>query len=129
MNVGTPPRPRVLVVDEQAGNRVPLVRLLANAGVDTRGAKSGSEALAALDAYRPDLVLLDVMMPEMDGFEVLRLVRAEQRYDGIMVLMYTALGQDESRLKAMMLGAQGYVLKGTAFIDLLTQVRQHLATA
>ncbi len=129
MDEGTPTRARLLVVDDDAGNRVPLVRLLANAGVDARGATSGPEALAVLDGFRPHLVLLDVMMPDMDGFEVLRLMRADRRHDGIAVLMYTALGQDETRWRALVLGAQGYVLKGTAFADVLAEVRRHVAAA
>ena len=120
---------RVLVVDDHVCNCVPLVKLFAHARVDATWASSGRAGLAALEAFQPHVVLLDVTMPEMDGFHVLRLIRADSRYDAVAVLMYTALVDQESRTLAFLLGAQGYIAKGTAFADIRAEVERHLLAA
>ena len=90
---------------------------------------SGPAALAAMAERLPDVVLLDVMMPDMDGFDVLRAVRADRRYDGVIVVMYSAVVDVETQARALEAGAQGYVTKGTPFADLWAEVRRHLPPA
>ena len=120
---------RILVVDDHVVNCVPLVRLFKFAGIEARCADSGRAALDTLAAALPDalpaVVLLDVMMPEMDGFEVLRQIRSDPRFDGVAVLMYTAVLDDASRRQAEREGAQGYVVKGSDFDVLRTAVERH----
>jgi len=121
---------RILVVDDHVANCLPLVRLFKYAGMEARWAASGREALDALAAAPaeglPHLVVLDLMMPEMDGFEVLRRVRGDERYGGVAVLMYTAVADDGIRRRAVEQGAQGYVVKGTGFDDLRAEVERHV---
>ena len=117
---------RVLVVDDNLTNCAPLVRLLAHSRVDATWALSGTEALAVLDTFRPDVILLDVMMPGMDGFDVLRQIRADSRFDAVVVVMYTAVFEPDTRTRAVGLGAQGYILKGTPFAEIWDVVRQHM---
>lgn len=82
---------RVLVVDDHAATREPLARLLRYEGYETAGAANGAEALRALDAARPDVVLLDLMMPKMDGLGFLEAVRREERYRHLPVIVMTAV--------------------------------------
>ena len=117
---------RVLVVDDHADNCVPLVRLLGFNGIDGECADGGRTALAALHRRATHLVLLDVMMPEMDGLACLTLIRADCRHDAVAVLMHTAADDPATAARARELGAQGYLVKGTGFGEILAAVRRHL---
>ncbi len=117
---------RVLIVDDHVDNGRPLVRLFRHFGVDAWCVTNGPDGLAALAENRPDLLLLDVMMPDMDGFEVLRRIRADRQFDGLVVLMYTAALDPDTRSRAADMGAQGYVTKGTSFDVLRAEVERHL---
>ena len=123
------PMDRILVVDDHVANCVPLVKLFRFAGIGARCAAAGAEALAALAGHRFDVVLLDVMMPDMDGFAVLEAIRADPQHAAVAVLMYSAMTDVESQTRAMRLGAQGYVLKGTEFDGVLRHVRRFLPEA
>ena len=95
-----------------------MVRLVQVIGHKATAATSGREALDALEReHRPDLVLLDVMMPEMDGLEVLRTVRADGRFDDLAVVMYTAVTDPVKREEALRLGAQDYAVKGRVLVS------------
>ena len=120
---------RILVVDDHVANCVPLVKLFRFAGYEARCVSSGPDALAAVAADPFDAMLLDVMMPDMDGFAVLRTLRADRRYDAMPILMYTASVDPESHTRAIGLGAQGYIVKGTGFDELRRAVELHLPKA
>ena len=117
----------ILIVDDHPDQCVPLLKLFRFAGIDARLVPGGREALAAVVERRPDVILLDVMMPDMDGFQVLRALRADARHDGIAVLMYTAGDDAGGPARAAGLGAQGYLAKGISFADLQAHVRRHLS--
>ena len=119
---------RVLIVDDHPENARPLVLLFGMYGVPAKAADSGATAMAELAAHVPQVVLLDVMMPEMDGFAVLAAIRSERRYDVVAVVMHTALGDTGTRDRARRMGAQGHVVKGTGFDAVHAEVRRHLAT-
>ncbi len=76
-------------------------------------ANNGMEAIKALSADRPDIILLDLMMPVMDGYKVLQVVKTDPRLSRIPVLVFSAKGQPEEVEKALSLGAAGYVVKAT----------------
>ena len=114
--------PAVLVVDDNLENCRPLVRLLEYMGHHAAWATSGGEALAFLERERVKMVILDVMMPDMDGFEVLRAVRAEPRHDALPVVMFSGSSDAEDIARATRLGAQGYLVKGRTDFDLLQAV-------
>ena len=80
----------VLVVDDDEGNRRRLAGMLAREGLPARTAENGAEALAALELQTPSVILLDLMMPQMDGFEFLRRLRADERWDAVGVIVLTA---------------------------------------
>jgi len=101
----------ILVVDDNAANREMLGRRLQREGHRVQLAESGREALEVLRARRVDLVLLDVMMPQVDGYEVLRQLKADETLRDIPVLMISAVDEIESVVRCIELGAEDYLPK------------------
>ncbi len=102
---------RILVVDDSAANRNMLVRRLQRQGYTAEEARSGSEALDRIAAENYDLVLLDLMMPVMDGFEVLACMKRDRRMRTVPVVMISALDEIDSVVRAIEMGAEDYLLK------------------
>ena len=105
------PLTRVLVAEDEADIRELLVDILADAGYEVIGVDDGRKALDAARSQHPDIVLLDVMMPAMDGFEVLASLKAEVDTASVPVIMVTAKAQKQDQAEAMKRGAMGYVTK------------------
>ena len=103
----------VLVVDDHKDANDVLCRLLRLQGHKTGSAFTGEEALAALLIDRPDLVILDFMMPGMDGIETLRHIRADPRTAALPVIMYTAVADPNFQSHAIQKGANAYFAKGS----------------
>jgi len=118
---------RILFVeDDDALAGVYLVRLQAE-GFDVKRVANGEEALAAAVAYKPDLVLLDVMMPKVSGFDVLDILRNTPETANLKVIMLTALSQDTDRKRAEELGVDDYLVKSQVVItDVIDRVKRHL---
>jgi CheY-like chemotaxis protein len=102
---------RVLVVDDNEDNLIIVRHILLGHGFTVRTARSGPEALDALASERPDVILLDVMMPEMDGMEVLDRIKASPGSASIPVILVTARAQDEDVLAGYRSGADYYITK------------------
>ncbi|HYD97962.1 MAG TPA: SpoIIE family protein phosphatase [Alphaproteobacteria bacterium] len=118
---------RVLVVDDNAINCELLVALLERARLSCiETATDGLEALAAIERFRPDLVLLDLMMPRLDGYEVCRRLRADARHADLPVLVQTSLTRPEDRARAFAAGATDFVTKPLNAAELEARVRIHL---
>ena len=113
----------ILVVDDEAEMLRLLDYNLTKAGYLVIGAKSGEEALSAARKHSPDLVILDVMMPGMDGFEVCRRLRADPQTAGLLVLMLTARSEEGDRVVGLELGADDYVAKPFGVKELLARLR------
>jgi diguanylate cyclase (GGDEF)-like protein len=118
----TAARPRLLIVDDVSDNRAILTRRFRRQGFDTVEAESGPEALALIAAQSFDAVLLDVMMPEMDGLEVLTRIRAQYAPTVLPVIMVTAKTQSEDVVQALTQGANDYVTKPVDFAIALARV-------
>lgn len=103
--------PRILLVDDDPSNLFLLEELLLCEGYVPQLAASGSEALVIAAESIPDLILLDVMMPQMDGFEVCRRLREDVRLQGIPVIFLTALDDDDSRLRGLEMMGDDYLTK------------------
>jgi DNA-binding response OmpR family regulator len=101
--------PRVLIVDDDATLAEVVIGYLERAGHETRHVGNGREALDEIATRPPDLVVLDVMLPEIDGIEICRRVRAE--HPNLAILMLTALGEAEDRIAGLEVGADDYVTK------------------
>lgn len=116
----------VLIVDDEPNIVLSLKFLIAQEGYEVRTASNGEEALRALAERVPDLVLLDVMMPKPDGFEVCQTIRATPAWREIPVIMLTAKGRDVERQKGLAMGADDYITKPFATKDLVAKVQAFL---
>jgi DNA-binding response OmpR family regulator len=101
----------VLVVEDDEVNRDLLVRRLTKAGYTTHAAGSGAEALSLINEHHYDLILLDIMMAQMDGYQVLQKIRLREAYKNIPIIMISALGDASSIARCMELGADDYIMK------------------
>jgi len=117
---------KILVVDDVALNVKLLADLLAVKGYRTFTAASGAEALAALDREHPDLVLLDVMMPGMSGYEVCGAIRADPAHAMLPIVLVTALDPAKERAKGLDAGADDFLTKPVSQHELLARVRSLL---
>ncbi len=120
---------RVLVVDDEPNIVMSLEFLMRRAGFEVAVARNGREALDALDGTPPDLLLLDVMMPEFDGYEVCEKIRARPDWNATKIVMLTARGREVERERGLSLGADAYVTKPFSTRDLVEQVKRMLDVA
>lgn len=125
-NPGKHPKRILLVEDDDSLANVYTMRLQAE-GFDLRRVADGEEALAAAKVYKPDLVLLDVMMPKVSGFDVLDILRNTPETANLKVIMLTALSQPSDQERAKSLGADDYLVKSQVVIsDVVERIRHHL---
>ncbi len=120
---------RILVVDDDPDTLDLLRLILQNSGLVPVLAENGRQALFAIAEERPDLVLCDVLMPELDGYETLLAIRADPATEALPVLMLSALGQEHDVQRALEAGANGYIVKPFALRPLLAAIYQHLRSA
>ena len=120
---------RVLIADDEANIVTSLEFLMQQSGYEVRVARNGEEALAAIEAFEPDLVLLDVMMPRKNGYEVLQAIRANPVRRALRVVLLTAKGRDVDVEKGLGLGADAYVTKPFATRELVARVKSLLGDA
>jgi DNA-binding response OmpR family regulator len=116
---------RVLIADDEPNIVVSLEFLMRRNGFETSVARDGEETLAEVARFRPDLLLLDVMLPRRDGFEVCQKLRADGWTD-LKIVMLTAKGRDLEVEKGMALGADAYVTKPFSTRELVARVQDML---
>ena len=121
--VGSNTGGKVLVVDDEEMNRVLMNDLLSSCGFDIVEAKAGKEALEIANREEPDAILLDVMMPEMNGFEVCRHLKSEDHTKHIPVLMVTALTDRNNRIEGIAAGANDFITKPVDVRDIPLRIR------
>lgn len=125
----TQPKKILLVEDDDALASVYQTRLQAE-GFDTKRVPNGEDALAATLEYKPDLILLDVMMPKVSGFDVLDILRNTPETVNIKVIMLTALSQESDQERARSLGVDDYLVKSQVVIaDVVERVKRQLGLA
>jgi PAS domain S-box-containing protein len=123
---GTDHPPRILIVDDELADRSILEALLASERFDVATAESGKQALEMIEAHAPDLVLLDVMMPEMDGFAVVTAIKSDQQTKSIPVIMVTARDDRDARLVSLGAGADEFLSKPVDGAELRIRVKNLL---
>lgn len=120
---------RVLIADDEPNIVMSLEFLMEQSGYEVQVARTGDEALAAVETFEPDLVLLDVMMPRKNGYEVLQAIRANPARRAVKVVLLTAKGRDVDVEKGLGLGADAYVTKPFATRELVARVKALLDEA
>jgi two-component system response regulator MtrA len=118
---------RVLVVEDQRDLAALLAHNLRHEGLDVRTVEDGREALPAVRAWAPDLVILDLMLPGLDGFEILRAIRGEGR--DVPVLILSARGEEQDKIRGFRLDADQFVTKPFSLVELLERVHALLRRA
>ncbi|WP_101047223.1 response regulator transcription factor [Macromonas nakdongensis] len=116
----------LLIADDEPNILISLEFLMKREGYQVRLARDGQEALDAILAHRPDLVLLDVMMPRKTGFDVCQEVRANDQVKDTRILMLTAKGRDTDVAKGLALGVNAYMTKPFSTKELVDKVRELL---
>ena len=117
---------KILIVDDEENIVISLEFLIEQAGYELRVAKNGEEALAQVASFAPDLILLDVMMPKINGFEVCRRVREMPGGQHLKIIMLTAKGREVEITKGLAMGADTYITKPFSTKELMVQVQQML---
>ncbi len=118
--------PRVFVIDDNAQNRELIVGFLDDLDAELTAFASGAEALAACEAQAPDLLILDVMMPRLSGFQVCERVRASAATASVPVIMLTALNEAADVERGLEAGASDFLVKPVQRLELVTRVRAQL---
>jgi DNA-binding response OmpR family regulator len=119
---------KVLIVDDEPNIVIALEFLMIQSGYDVGIARDGEEALTQMAALQPDLVLLDVMLPLRNGFEVCQTIRENSAWNRVKVVMLSAKGRDLEVSKGLALGADAYITKPFSTKALVEQVRSLLAS-
>ncbi|PRY22629.1 response regulator receiver protein [Aliiruegeria haliotis] len=124
---GTDRPARILIVEDEDNIALALTHVLGREGWAVSRVADGDSALPAIRAERPDLVLLDVMLPGISGYEVCQAVRLEDDLSDVRILMMTARGNAMERRKGLALGADGFIAKPFDLSHLLEQARDLLS--
>ena len=117
---------KILIADDEPNIVVSLEFLMKQKGYVVKVASTGEDALAAIGEFGPDLILLDVMMPRMSGYDLCQRVRENPAWKGIKIIMLSAKGRDIEVTKGMAVGADAYVTKPFSTKDLIARVQQLL---
>ena len=113
---------RILIVDDEPNIVVSLEFLMKRNGHDVKVVSDGEAALAAVSEFAPDVILLDVMLPRLSGYEVCQRVRENPAWDSIKIIMLTAKGRDVDVTKGLAVGANAYVTKPFSTRELVDKV-------
>lgn len=119
----------ILVVDDEPNIVLSLEFLMQQAGFEVRAASDGEQALAAMREKRPDLILLDVMIPRGDGYSLCKAVRANPAWRDVRIVMLTAKGRESEREKGIALGADDYIIKPFSTREVVERVKELLGVA
>lgn len=118
---------KILMVEDDEGLAAVYVARLQAEGFNVQRVANGEEALAAAISFKPDLILLDVMMPKVSGFDVLDILKNTPETTNIRIIMLTALSQDADKERAQELGADDYLVKSQVVIaDVVERIKHHL---
>jgi two-component system phosphate regulon response regulator PhoB len=120
------PRRCVLIVEDDDNIATALEYVISREGLDQDRVGNGADAMRRIRDLRPDLVLLDVMLPEVSGYDICRTVRQDKSLGNVKILMMTARGSTTERRKGLALGADGFISKPFELNELRSEVRRLL---
>ena len=121
-----PPRRKILIADHETGTTVPLKFLMEQSGYEVRVATTGEETIRMATSYKPDLILLEAMIANPDGFEICQLIRENPALTATRIVFVTAMIREVDIAKGMALGADGYIKKPFANAEIMDHVRKLL---
>jgi DNA-binding response OmpR family regulator len=116
----------ILIVDDEPSIVVPIQFLMEQQGYSVLVAENGEDALDVIYKYKPDLILLDIMLPRIDGYEVCEIVRLNPEYRDVKIIFLTAKGREVEIAKGLALGADAYFTKPFSNIELVAKVKELL---
>ena len=119
---------RILIVDDEPNIVLALELLMKREGYTVQSVDDGQKAFDAVREFRPDLILLDIMMPKMDGYEVCQRIRADASLKDISIIMLTAKGREVEREKGLALGADYYVTKPFSTREVMMMIKEVLSS-
>lgn len=105
------PRKKILIVDDELSILVPLQFLLEKEGYAAKLAQSGKEAIEKISEIQPDLILLDIMLPDLDGYEIYEMIRQRSEWASIRIIFLTAKNREADMTKGLAMGADAYITK------------------
>jgi len=118
---------RILIADDESNIVLALEFLMKKEGYEVQTVSDGEEALRTIEKSPPDLILLDIMMPKLDGYEVCQRIRSDPSMKDIVIIMLTAKGREVEREKGLALGADFYITKPFSTREVVQKVREVLA--
>ena len=116
----------ILIVDDEPDVVVPIQFLMEQQGYSVMTAERGEDALDIIYRYKPDLVILDIMLPGIDGYEVCEIVRLNPNYRDVKIIFLTAKGREVDIAKGLALGAEAYITKPFSNVVLVAKVKEIL---
>ncbi len=119
--------PKILIVDDEPNIVVPLQFLMEQNGYNVTVASTGEEAINAVQQNKPDLILLDIMLPGFDGFEICQKVREKPECQNTKIIFITAMGRDMDIAKGMALGGDEFITKPFSNSEVVTKVKKLLS--
>lgn len=117
---------RVLIVDDEPNIVLALELLMKKEGYEVHTADDGEKAFHSVEEFRPDLVLLDIMMPKMDGYEVCQRIRSDASLKDVRIIMLTAKGREVEKEKGLALGVDSYITKPFSTREVVLKVKELL---
>jgi DNA-binding response OmpR family regulator len=117
---------QILIVDDEPNVVIPIQFLLKQQGYKIMIAESGEDALELIYRYKPDLLLLDIMLPGINGYEVCEIIRLNTNYRNVKIIFLTAKGSEEDIAKGLALGADAYIVKPFSNTALVAKVKELL---
>ena len=115
-------RKTILIVDDELSILVPLQFLMEKAGYVTKLAQSGKEAIEKISEIQPDLILLDIMLPDLDGYEIYQMIRQRPEWESIRIIFLTAKNRDTDMAKGLAMGADAYITKPFSNAQLVEKI-------
>ncbi|OGI83974.1 hypothetical protein A2997_00780 [Candidatus Nomurabacteria bacterium RIFCSPLOWO2_01_FULL_36_10b] len=117
----------ILIIEDDEFLLSLAVTKLQKAGYDVESAKDGEDGIKKLAETKPDLLILDLMLPHIDGFEILKQIKSDTKFAGMRIVVFSNLGSDEDISKATKLGANDYMVKSSFTLDeLVAKIDEHL---
>ena len=118
------PRKTILIVDDELSILVPLQFLMEKEGYLPKLAQSGKEAIEKIAAVQPDLILLDIMLPDLDGYEIYQMIRQRAEWKNIRIIFLTAKNRETDMTKGLAMGADAYITKPFSNTQLIEKIRE-----